>query len=256
MLTRQYLSGMAVEPHQTTSPTRRHSRLPAIVSPRTGVGVGIAGLALGMLLGIFGHELEPSRTGELAVVQWFEDHRTGFLTAVVHVLELVGGPKVVPWLLLGMMTLLLVLKRIAMSVASVAMPALGWLPGHFAKGWFPRERPPESLEPVVVYNDVASFPSGHTGFAASITIFLLFALTMYGLRRWWMVVLGVVVILVVALSRLYAAAHFPMDVVGGALMAGGTSLALCPPAAWFWRKSQARNDWLAEPANRAARAES
>ena len=213
---------------------------------------GTVALALGILLGVFGHELDPASTGELGVLSWFEDHRNGFLTVIVQILELVGGPKVVPWLLLGMMALLLALRRAAMALASVLMPGLGWLPGHFAKGWFPRERPPESLEPVVIYHDVASFPSGHTGFATSITIFVLFALTVWGLRRRWMVVAGVVVILLMALSRLYAAAHFPLDVIGGALMAGGTSLALWPLFRWLWGASQRRGNWMAEPSGHHA----
>lgn len=207
-------------------------------------------LALGMVLGIFGHELDPTTTGELGVLRWFEDHRNGFLTVVAKIIELVGGPKVVPWLLLAMLVVLLALRRAAMALASVLMPGLGWLPGHFAKGWFPRERPPDSLEPVVIYHDVASFPSGHTGFATSITIFLLFALTVWGLRRQWMIVAGIIVVVVVALSRLYAAAHFPLDVLGGALMAGGTSIALWPLFGWLWLVAQRRGNWMAEPPHR------
>ena len=234
-----------------TPGARRPNGMPMTVDPTPWMAIpGVGLLVIGMILGAYGHGLEPAGTGELAVLQWFHERRTGFLTFVTEALELGGGPKVVPWLLLGMLVLLLAVRRVIMALTAVLLPGLGWLPGHFAKGWFQRERPPESLDPVVVYHDIASFPSGHTGFATSITIFLLFALTMWGLRRWWMVILGILVIVVVALSRLYAAAHFPLDVIGGALLAGGTSIALWPLAAWLWGKGQARGDWLAEPVYR------
>ncbi|SDB82056.1 undecaprenyl-diphosphatase [Raineyella antarctica] len=214
--------------------------------------VGVALLALGMLLGALGHNLDPATTGELGVLQWFHEHRNGFLTVLAKAIELVMGPKVVPWLLVAMPLLLLALRRIVMAVTSLLLPGLGWLPGHFAKGFFPRARPPHSLDPVVIYNDNASFPSGHTGFATSITIFILFALTMWGVRRWWAVVLGVLFIVIVGLSRLYAAAHFPMDVLGGAVLASGTSIALWPLAAWWWGRGQAGGGRLAEPPYRHA----
>ena len=86
----------------------------------------------------------------------------------------------------------------------------------------------------------------------SITIFLLFALTMWGLRRWWTVLLGVLNIIIVGISRLYAAAHFPLDVLGGALLATGTSIALWPLASWLWGRAQARGDRWAEPPYRHA----
>lgn len=196
--------------------------------------LGVSLVGVGLALGAWGHDLHPAASGELAALQWFEDHRSGVLSILTEVLELVGGPKVVPWLLVCISVLLLALRRVIMALVSIVMPVAGWLPGHFAKSWFPRERPPETLDPVVIYQDAASFPSGHTGFATSITVFVLFALTMWGLTRWWTVTLGVLLIVVMAASRLYAAAHFPLDVVGGALLAGGTSIALWPPAAWVW----------------------
>ena len=236
-----------------TPPGRRPNGMPVTVDPKPWMAIpGVTLLVIGILLGAFGHDLDPAGTGELAVLQWFHERRTGFLTFVTEALELLGGPKVVPWLLLGMLVLLLALRRVIMALTAVLLPGIGWLPGHFAKGWFPRERPPETLEPVVVYHDVASFPSGHTGFTTSITIFLLFALTMWGLRRWWMVVLGILAIVAMAVSRLYAAAHFPLDVIGGAVLAGGTSIALWPLASWLWGKGQVRGDWLTEPPYRRA----
>lgn len=242
-----------VQSDEGSLPARRPDGVPVTVAPKAWMAApGIALLALGMVLGALGHELDPANTGELGMLVWFQEQRNAPLTFITEVIELIDGPKVVPWLLVAMPVLLLALRRIAMAIISVLLPVLGWLPGHFAKAWFPRERPPSSLDPIVVYQDVASFPSGHTGFATSITIFLLFALTMWGLRRWWMVLLGVLNIIVVGISRLYAAAHFPLDVLGGALLATGTSIALWPLASWLWGKAQARGTKWAEPPYRHA----
>lgn len=146
----------------------------------------------------------------------------------------------VPWALLVTGVAVFLARRRLMALVAWLMPALGWLPGHLAKQAFPRERPGADLEPVVVYHDVMSFPSGHTGFATSISIFVLFVATMWGLRRAWMLIAAVLAVVVMALSRLYAAAHFPLDVLGGSLLAAGTSLMLWPAAAWAWTTAQAR----------------
>lgn len=234
-------------------PAAHRGPMPATVDPKPWMAVvGVIVLALGMVLGAFVHNLDPAKTGELAVLEWFKGYRNGTLTAIARALELIDGPKVVPWILVGMLLLFLVLRRYVMAFISVLLPGLGWLPGHFAKGLFPRARPPHSLDPVIIYRDNASFPSGHTGFATSIVIFILFALTMWGVRRWWADALGIIFVVVVALSRLYAAAHFPFDVIGGATLAGGTSMALWPAASWWWGRAQASGGRWAEPEYRRA----
>ncbi|WP_203567931.1 phosphatase PAP2 family protein [Aestuariimicrobium ganziense] len=209
--------------------------------------IGLIMLVGGVLLAREAGRLDPHSTGEYALGQWMFEHRSRPVDLFVRVLEFIGGPKFVPYALVVLGLVLILMKRRIMGLLAWLMPALGWLPGHFVKKSFPRERPPQALEPVVVYHDTMSFPSGHTGFATSITIFALFALTMWGLRKWWMVAVGVLVILTMAWSRVYAAAHFYFDVIGGAALAGGTSLMLWPLAAWAWTTAERRGGFWAEP---------
>lgn len=209
--------------------------------------LGLVLLTSGMVAGQTVSEVDPHSSGEYLVNYELWKIRSPFLDGVAKVIELVDGPLVVPWVLVALAVTLFVLRRRAMAVIGVVIPVVGWLPGHFAKKMFPRDRPPAELEPVVVYKDTMSFPSGHTGFATSITIFILFALTMWGLHRLWMAIVGTVWIFVVGLSRLYASAHYLLDVVGGAVLAGGTSLMLWPLAAWWWRRAQSSGGFWAEP---------
>jgi hypothetical protein len=77
-------------------------------------------------------------------------------------------------------------------------------------------------------------PSGHAQDAASI-----WGLLAVSLRRWWMTVAAVVMILMIGLSRIYLGVHFAHDVLGG--WAVGLILLLVftrlegPVSAWYGR---------------------
>ena len=66
-----------------------------------------------------------------------------------------------------------------------------------------------------------SFPSGHASVAVGFygTLTLLLAWRLAGLRRWAVVVAGVVLVLLIGFSRLYLGVHYPTDVLAGFLAA-------------------------------------
>lgn len=82
----------------------------------------------------------------------------------------------------------------------------------------------------------SSFPSGHT---QSITSFMVSL--MKQLRRGWVYAIGSVLILLVALSRLYLGVHWPID-VAGAIVLGTLSVLLADFA--FEYADQKRFKWL------------
>ena len=88
---------------------------------------------------------------------------------------------------------------------------------HVIKGAFPTSRPAEALGTIHVIGPLlrsGSFPSGHTASAMSAALAV-----WYGYRSravgWVAMVVGVLI----ALSRIFVGAHFPQDVIGGAICA-------------------------------------
>ena len=76
------------------------------------------------------------------------------------------------------------------------------------------------LEAVHVKGEILryrSFPSGHTATA----LWALFTGALLGFRKWELVILGVLALLV-AISRVVVGAHFPSDVLASLIIASGT----------------------------------
>jgi undecaprenyl-diphosphatase len=84
---------------------------------------------------------------------------------------------------------------------------------------FERARP-ELFDSGVV-ESTYSFPSGHATIAVGFygTLALLLAWRATGLRRWLIMVAGVLLVLLIGFSRLYLGVHYPTDVLAGFLAA-------------------------------------
>lgn len=113
----------------------------------------------------------------------------------------------------------LLLKPWQAPVAVAAAGLLGWFTSHLAKELVGRGRPVEFLDARILditggYASItgAGFPSGHATIAFAMATALVPWLP--ARFRWipW------VVASVVAVARVYVAAHFPLDVIGGAAL--------------------------------------
>jgi undecaprenyl-diphosphatase len=96
--------------------------------------------------------------------------------------------------------------------------------GYAVKRFDGRLRPYDALEGarlLVPKESDYSFPSGHTLIVAGGVVVAWLAL------RWWLSMILTVEASLVAISRVYVGVHYPMDLVGGALLGAGFALVIC-----------------------------
>ena len=139
--------------------------------------------------------------------------RGPWLTLLMRTLTLVGSF----WCLALVVSFALLWPRFGGRDKTVFL-SLGVLEGILnggLKSWFGRPRPGEDYAPMVE-EKYFSFPSGHSMGSLCVYGFLAYLLCRHYPRwRWPVRCLAVLVILAVGLSRIYLAAHYPGDVVGG-----------------------------------------
>ncbi len=199
-------------------------------------GLQLPGLLLwaaAMLLGFALRNPRPPLAVDTAVLVALVPTRTPFLVSASRFIEFWDGPQATPYLILVAGLLVFLRGHRTLAVIAVFMTALSWLPGNIAKLVFPRDRPGPETQPVWEVLGPNSFPSGHTGLVIAATVTAMFVLTALGHRRGRIVVavLGGIWMVVVGLSRLEVAVHFPTDVLGGIGLDGGMALILWPVAA-------------------------
>lgn len=139
--------------------------------------------------------------------------RGPWLTLAMRALTLLGSF----WCLSGVVLLVLLWPGFGGRDKTVFL-SLGLLEGILnggLKSWFGRPRPGEDYAPMVE-EKYFSFPSGHSMGSLCVYGFLAYLLCRHYPRwRWPVRGLALLVILAVGLSRIYLAAHYPGDVVGG-----------------------------------------
>lgn len=149
-----------------------------------------------------------------------------------------GGVSIVG-LVAGIVCLYLALARRWSTIALIIIAVVGsLLLNQLLKAGFNRPRPDLVPHGMVVYH--ASFPSGHAMLSASVYLTLGALLARLQQQRAQAILImgtAILVTVLVGISRVYLAVHWPSDVLAG-WAAGSIWATLCWLAAWKLRKNQ------------------
>ncbi len=178
-------------------------------------------LALLLVAGLGLHALATLMSGEdLALVRGAAGDRTPLLTALAHGASWLGRSSVlVPAALV--IALAAILLRRPLHALAVILGIVGAIViQNVDKALVGRPRPPvHRLEAA----SGTSFPSGHATEAAAFFLVLLALTLARPLPRWARSVAAgatIVIVVAVALSRVYLGVHYPTDVAAGMLLGG------------------------------------
>ncbi len=179
------------------------------------------GALIVVLFGVLVKDIGPISRTELYIDQFLTRHQNpafGALALLIQTAFSPAGSAVI--LAVSFLFLLFVRRSPVNAFAFTSVAAFGYLSSELFKQLVAMPRPNGQLlaHPLLAEVGHDSFPSGHTTFAASFAI----AAILLALRTRWVkltTTLGVLLVLVVAASRLYAGAHYLSDVVGSVLVA-------------------------------------
>lgn len=204
-----------------------------VAAPRYGVvklAVGLSAVLLLFVLGACARLAGVTRWG-LRIDESIAFHgRTTTLTAVANTFTTIATPEVVGVAAIVVLPLALAFGRRRLD----AVRALCILGGALALAWVAKaliaeHRPPAALWAAPA-DSGASYPSGHTTVAAAIAVILV---VVAWTRVWRAValVVGGLYTLGVAVSRVYLANHYPIDVVASVICALAAGLVVSGLAA-------------------------
>ncbi|WP_460521462.1 phosphatase PAP2 family protein [Humibacter antri] len=170
-------------------------------------------------------------SAQLAIDRGLNASHSSLLDTVARALDKLDSVTVVAVILVIVGVLVGLLVSWPRALAAVIIAGAGWVLCLVPKAIVSEPRPPLNAVAHVlnVSHATQSFPSGHTVFAVTLTVAVLVVC-----RRGWtraiVTVVGILLVLITAWSRLYVGAHYATDVVG-AVLAGVAGALLI---AWLW----------------------
>ena len=161
------------------------------------------------------------------ISEWFHSHATPRFKVGAQFVSALASTATVS-ILFAIMSCILLWKRMwHWLLGLVLVVAGGMLLNVLVKNWVGRARPGWA-DPLLALTD-PSFPSGHTMMATIIYGFMAIYLILRSASwpwRFFVATTAILLVLLVALSRMYLGAHYLSDVLG-AMAAGMAWVALC-----------------------------
>lgn len=212
--------------------TTRHSPETSTASPaktvrpgwQRAVGLVAAAVVLWALMVGLGwlitRALAPVRDLDVAIIEWFEVHRTGGATTLARIIDPIGNtPGIVATVLIAASVAHALTRRWSPPLVIVAAAAGETSIFLATQLTISRARP--AVEYLAGEPSTSSFPSGHV--AATIATYGCIALLVmsWSQSRWRVVavVVAIALSLAMAWARLYQGLHFPSDVIGSYIFA-------------------------------------
>src|SRR6266568_91816 len=145
--------------------------------------------------------------------------RTSVLTMLAKAATGAATPETIGTGLMILLPLILVLAgRRVDALRAFCMAGGAFALAEVGKKLISEHRPPVSLQAMAA-DSGASYPSGHTTVAAALAVAVIVVVASTAAWRYAAIVVGAGYVLAVAVSRVYLADHYPLDVLGGVLCA-------------------------------------
>jgi membrane-associated phospholipid phosphatase len=185
------------------------------------IGVPLVAAALIVAGGLALRFIPALTSADMSVDAELSHDHTPPLTGVAMVINVVFSPAGGVLMIAALCLYLLLVRRSPVNAfATGVVAAGGWVSSELFKVLVARHRPDSTalFNPLIPEPGTDSFPSGHVALASAlaIAVFLLARGT-----RWQRpaAVLGIIIAVVVALSRVYLGVHYPTDVTASFLSA-------------------------------------
>ncbi|MGN7797658.1 phosphatase PAP2 family protein [Leifsonia sp. 22587] len=202
-------------------PLDPRARMAVLPHPRHWILWPAFGAAIVVAFGLLIRFVPAITAAEVQLDVWLTRHQNGLSTAIALTIEALFSPAgSVVILAVSFLFLLLVRRSPVNAVAFTWVAGFGYLACEVFKTVVSMPRPDGHLmlHPLLAETGQDSFPSGHTTFAVS---YAAAAVLLAHRTRWStpIALLGTLLVVVVAVSRMYVGAHYLTDVIGSVLVA-------------------------------------
>ncbi len=182
--------------------------------------------AVGLALGWAATHLAWIADADLRTLAWIAGNlRSAPATAVMQAVSWLGSTYVAATLILGWCAILACYRRARAAIGVAVIVAAGWGAVALVKLVIARPRPPATEVSALASESTYSYPSGHVAVTFSVAA-AAWLLTHGGRWERTAVATGVVMVVVMATSRMYLGVHFPTDVLGAPLISSAAILAV------------------------------